>query len=149
MALTPKQENFCLAYMETGNASEAYRRAYGPGNMSDKTIWEKASHMLAKDKVRARVEELQAELRERAMLTIDGLTEDLMRIARKGEDHGEPPGLSVARASLMDAAKLNGLIVDKKDLSSSDGTMTPKPVIDMSKVPDEALRALLAATIKP
>lgn len=27
MALTPKQEAFCLAYIETGNASEAYRRA--------------------------------------------------------------------------------------------------------------------------
>lgn len=23
--LTPKQENFCLVYLETGNASEAYR----------------------------------------------------------------------------------------------------------------------------
>ena len=26
--LTQKQENFCLAYIETGNASEAYRKAY-------------------------------------------------------------------------------------------------------------------------
>ena len=26
--LTPKQEAFILAYLETGNASEAYRRAY-------------------------------------------------------------------------------------------------------------------------
>ncbi|MEX5924590.1 terminase small subunit [Providencia hangzhouensis] len=24
--LTTKQENFCLAYIETGNASEAYKR---------------------------------------------------------------------------------------------------------------------------
>ncbi|SQE31532.1 Terminase small subunit [Mannheimia haemolytica] len=28
--LTPKQEAFCLAYIETGNASEAYRQAYEP-----------------------------------------------------------------------------------------------------------------------
>lgn len=27
--LTPKQEAFCLAYLETGNASEAYRHVYG------------------------------------------------------------------------------------------------------------------------
>ena len=29
--LTPKQESFCLAYIETGNASEAYRQAYDVG----------------------------------------------------------------------------------------------------------------------
>jgi len=28
--LTPKQEAFALAYVETGNASEAYHRAYPP-----------------------------------------------------------------------------------------------------------------------
>ena len=27
-ALTPKQDAFACAYVETGNASEAYRRAY-------------------------------------------------------------------------------------------------------------------------
>ena len=26
--LTPKQEAFCYGYIETGNASEAYRKAY-------------------------------------------------------------------------------------------------------------------------
>ena len=26
--LTPKQEAFCLAFLETGNAAQAYRRAY-------------------------------------------------------------------------------------------------------------------------
>ena len=37
MSLTPKQEAFCLAYMETGNASEAYRRAYDADNMKPAT----------------------------------------------------------------------------------------------------------------
>ena len=36
--LTPKQENFCLAYLETGNASEAYRRAYDVANMKPESI---------------------------------------------------------------------------------------------------------------
>ena len=31
-ALTPKQERFCQAYIETGNASEAYRLACEAGN---------------------------------------------------------------------------------------------------------------------
>jgi len=65
-ALTPKQENFCQAYVETSNASEAYRRSYNASNMSDKSVWEKASVTLAKVKVRARIEEILAE-RERRM----------------------------------------------------------------------------------
>lgn len=36
--LTPKQETFCLAYIETGNASEAYRQAYDAENMKPDTV---------------------------------------------------------------------------------------------------------------
>ncbi|MGU9998175.1 terminase small subunit, partial [Bordetella avium] len=38
MALTPKQEAFALAYVETGNASEAYRRAYSAERMKPETV---------------------------------------------------------------------------------------------------------------
>ena len=56
--LTPKQESFCLAYIETGNASEAYRQAYNAKNMKPETINRKAKVELDKGKIRARVEEL-------------------------------------------------------------------------------------------
>ena len=36
--MTPKQEAFCLAFIETGNASDAYRRAYSAGKMKPATI---------------------------------------------------------------------------------------------------------------
>jgi len=35
---TQKQENFCLAYIECGNASEAYRRAYDAEYMKPETV---------------------------------------------------------------------------------------------------------------
>jgi phage terminase small subunit len=54
--LTPKQEAFVLAYVKTGNASEAYREAYNT-KASAKTIHEKSSRLLAEGKVRARFEE--------------------------------------------------------------------------------------------
>lgn len=57
--LTIKQEKFCNKYLECGNASEAYRYAYDCSRMREKTIWEKASRLLANDKVRARIKELQ------------------------------------------------------------------------------------------
>lgn len=39
-------------------------------------------------------------------------------------------------------------LADKKDLSSSDGTMTPKPAIDATKLSDSTLREIIAAQSK-
>jgi phage terminase small subunit len=41
--LTQRQETFCLAYIETRNASEAYRRAYNAGKMKPATVNKRAS----------------------------------------------------------------------------------------------------------
>ena len=46
--MTPKQENFARLYVETGNASEAYRRAYDTGRMKPETINNNA-HMALKN----------------------------------------------------------------------------------------------------
>jgi len=117
-ALTPKQEAFCLAYIETGNASEAYRKAYDAANMKPESINRKAKEQLDNGKIAARLSALRDKVEAKAFLTIERLTNDLLRIAKKGEDLAEAPGLSVARASLMDAAKLNGLVTDKIDLKA-------------------------------
>lgn len=68
--LTIKQENFCNYYVETGNASEAYRRAYSCAvKWKEKSIWEKASALLANVKVQSRVAELQAEQKAKSDIT--------------------------------------------------------------------------------
>lgn len=36
--LTPKQLKFCQIYLETGNKSEAYRKSYNAGNMTNNSI---------------------------------------------------------------------------------------------------------------
>lgn len=63
-SLTPKQELFCRKYVEIGFAVEAYKIAYDTSNMKHKTIYEKASIELKKDKIRARISELEAEYAE-------------------------------------------------------------------------------------
>lgn len=68
MKLTAKQEAFCVEYVRCGNASEAYRVAYGPGRMSAKTIHEKASRLLSTGNVRARVSELQSAIADEAVI---------------------------------------------------------------------------------
>jgi len=127
--LTPKQEAFCLAYIETGNASEAYRNAYNAAGMKSATVNRSAKELLENPKITARLSALRERAVERTMVTVDMLTADLLRIAKAGEELREAPGLSVARASLMDVAKLNGLVVDKAAVT---GTMTTITEVKLS-----------------
>ena len=62
--LTPKQEAFCHAYIETGNASEAYRRCYSCGKMKPESINRKAFELLENVKITAMISDLQAELKK-------------------------------------------------------------------------------------
>ncbi|WFE85066.1 terminase small subunit [Parabacteroides chongii] len=48
MPLTIKQENFCNYYLECGNASEAYRRAYSCSKMKDESVNSRAYELLKK-----------------------------------------------------------------------------------------------------
>jgi len=72
--LTPTRETFAQLVARGENASGAYRKAYGQGSMSNKTINEKASRLMGK--VRARVAELRAPALLQAQYTI---TVDLNR----------------------------------------------------------------------
>jgi phage terminase small subunit len=69
LKLSPKEEAFCLAIVEGLSASEAYRKAYKPERAKAKTIHEKASRMMARGKVRARVAELMAPVIAEAQMT--------------------------------------------------------------------------------
>lgn len=75
--LTIKQEAFCHAYIETGNASEAYRRTYGCVNWKDKSVWEKASVLLANVKVQSRVNQLRDGIQKRHEVTVDRIVGEL------------------------------------------------------------------------
>jgi len=125
MALTPKQEAFALAYVETGNASEAYRRAYSAGKMKTAVIAVKASELLAHGKVSVRVAELQAGHVERHKLTVDDLLRELEE-ARNAALTAETAQSSAAVAATMGKAKLLGLDKQIIDHRSGDGTMSPK-----------------------
>ena len=58
LKLTIKQEAFARAYVETGNASEAYRRAYDAARMKPEVIAVKASELMANGKVAVSVQHL-------------------------------------------------------------------------------------------
>jgi phage terminase small subunit len=79
--LTPKQEKFCRLYIETGNASEAYRRSYDASRMASATINRKATELVAHGTITARLEELRAGHQKRHELTIDRIVAEYVKIA--------------------------------------------------------------------
>ncbi|MFD4120920.1 terminase small subunit [Alcaligenes faecalis] len=124
MALTPKQEAFALAYVETGNASEAYRRAYNAVKMKPETVNRTAKGLLDNRKIAARVAELQAEHVERHKLTVDDLLAELEQ-ARQAALTAETAQSSAAVAATMSKAKLLGL--DKQVIEHSGPNGGPIP----------------------
>ena len=82
MALTAKQELFCLAYIETGNASEAYRRSYSCKNSQANSIHVSACQLLANPNVKIRVNELKERMQTDAIMTRREALERLTRIGR-------------------------------------------------------------------
>jgi phage terminase small subunit len=57
--LTPKQEKFVQGIIEGMSQADAYRNAYSCKKMSDKTIYEAASRLMADSNISARVQELR------------------------------------------------------------------------------------------
>ena len=68
MKLTPKQQSFVIAYLETGNATEAYRRSYDVSRMLDRTIQQRAYELLKHSEISASVSTVQAKRVESAQM---------------------------------------------------------------------------------
>ena len=128
--LTPKREAFAQAYVETGNASEAYRRSHNAKNMQPQTIHETASKLLADPKVTARVGELKQILAQRHGVTVDSLTK-MLRDAYDLAMNGQP---AAAVSAALGLAKLHGHLVEKKHVTG-DHTITnvSKPVSETAE----------------
>lgn len=115
MSLTPKQETFCLAYIETGNASEAYRRSYDTGLMKPESINRKAKELIDNGKIAARLDELRASHIERHGVTVDTIRQMLL----EDRNFAKKCGTAAAAVSAsMGLAKLYGLLADKVDINA-------------------------------
>lgn len=116
MALTPKQEKFCLGYIETGNASEAYRRAYSAGKMKEATIWRRAKELLDNGKVAARIAELQAPVAAKAQVTLESHLSDLKRLRDMAEADQK---WQAAIAAEVNRGKAAGLYTEKHEVAGA------------------------------
>jgi phage terminase small subunit len=110
--LTPKQEKFCKKYIETGNASEAYRLAYDAKNMKPTSIEVEASRMLDNPIVTLRVKELQQMAVEKHLVTVESITAELDEAKELARQEKQASAMTGA---IMGKAKLHGLITDKQE----------------------------------
>lgn len=108
MSLTPRQQRFVDEYLIDLNATQAAIRA----GYSEKGATVRGSELLANRKVAAVVNRAMAERAAKLEITAASITTRLVSIADKAEKLEGTAGLSVARQSMMDVAKLNGLIVE-------------------------------------
>ncbi len=111
-SLTPKQENFCLAYLETGNASEAYRRAYDAENMKPESIHRKAFGLLNRGKIGARLDELRQPAVEAAQVTLE---DHLHHLAALRDAAHAAEQYSAAITAEFHRGKAAGLYVERSE----------------------------------
>lgn len=107
--LTIKQENFCLAYVETGNASEAYRRSYDVGEMLPASINRLAFELLENIKITSRINELRSTVMERHRITVDDLLAELEEARLMGiktEKAGPMAQATMGKAKLLGLDKV-------------------------------------------
>lgn len=114
--LTQKQENFCLAYIKTGNASEAYRQCYNAGKMKSATITSKAYELMQNGNVTAMIEKLKARAESKAIITLEQRKELLSKFAWEEDAQN-----ALKAVDLLN--KMDGIYVQKQQVEHSGGTI--------------------------
>ena len=64
-------EAFCAELAKTGNATEAYKKAYDASRMKDASVSRKAAELQQNVKITARLAQLRAEVRKNSGITLE------------------------------------------------------------------------------
>ena len=112
--LTQKQENFCLAYIETGNASEAYRRAYDANKMNDNAIGVAANELMNNPKITLKLQEYRKPVVEKVQITLKNHLEKLAELRDKADASEKWQAAIQAEVA---RGKASGLYVDKVEIT--------------------------------
>lgn len=133
--LTIKQENFCNYYVECGNASEAYRRAYNAGRMKDKQIWEESSKLLSTPKVSQRVDDLRKQANDMAKITKERILKELSNMAFSSISEMHNTWIERKEFDkLTDSQKASIKSISTKVLKKNIGTKDDPQIVDVEFV---------------
>lgn len=87
--LTAKQEAFVQNILQGMSQADAYRSAYPNQRMSDKTIWESASKLMANPKVITRLTELREQLANENIMSAQKRMEWLTKVIKDNSEKTE------------------------------------------------------------
>lgn len=135
MALSIKQEKFCLEYAKTGNQRQAYYKA-GYNCKSDEAADANASRLLRNDKVQARLAELAEEIKAASIADITEMQQTLTSIIRQKLEEevivvesvgdfmsearktNKKPAIKDIISAINTLGKMQGAFVDKVELNT-------------------------------
>lgn len=116
--LTPKKEKFARVWVETGNASEAYRQAFDVTSDNRDSHSANAQKYTADPDVIKVVDRLKREAGRKHDITIAKLLEELEQ-ARTVAMHQEKPQAAAMVAATMGKARITGLDKQIIELSTA------------------------------
>jgi phage terminase small subunit len=150
--LSAQQEAFCRYVVEGMNQTEAYFAAGYTGK--PESAWANSSRLIGTDKVAARIDELKAEATKKTVLSVAHFANRLERIAAAAfrnaitegvdgapDSYASKEAADVVRQCSMDAAKLLGLVIEKRD-------NTNRTVSDESGLTRDELYAIAVGSSK-
>ena len=134
MKLTEKQERFCQALVAGETQRAAYRIAY-PSSKKwlDKTVDSRASDLANNRKILGRCEELRKPIIEKARYSLEEHVDFLRKLAILAAKTENVPAATTAEHT---RGKALGFYTEKVDLSSKDGSMSPKAAVTTVEVKD-------------
>ena len=104
--LTAKQEKFCQNIISGMSGADAYRNSYNCQKTKDDVIYVRASELIRKPDIAARIEFLRQEIVEKSEITALDLISELEDVRLKAMENGQT---SAAVSAIMGKAKLLGL----------------------------------------
>lgn len=136
MALTLNQEKFCAYYIETGNQSEAYRRAYPKSvNWEKGVVWSKASQLMNNGNVLERVKELQKKAESKSEITRDMILSELAKVGFSSIAHLHNSWIDRKEfESLTDDQKASIKSISTKIIKKNIGTNENPEIVDVEYV---------------
>ena len=112
--------------------------------MQQITVTKRASELLARGDIAGMVKTIKDKIAAKNLVTVESLVHELEE-ARIAALTAESPQSAAAVSATMGKAKLMGLDKQILDLKSSDGSMTPRAALDVSKLSASAMAEILAA----
>lgn len=79
--LSVADEQFAIFVTQGKTGADAWRLSHPNSKASDKTVWEKASRLLADDKVSARISEIRCKVSEKLEITVERVLRERARLA--------------------------------------------------------------------